>query len=101
MIRIGNASGFYGDRFAAVEEMLTGGGLDVWREVRSTGGYQSSNVKEQHLGLGKQAKVTVSVTWPNGDRSEFKDVSADRRYVIKQGEVAPVELVVKKERAAK
>src|SRR2546429_700764 len=29
MIRIGNASGFYGDRFSAVEEMLTGGALDV------------------------------------------------------------------------
>jgi hypothetical protein len=29
VIRIGNASGFYGDRFAAVEEMLTGGALDV------------------------------------------------------------------------
>jgi acyclic terpene utilization AtuA family protein len=29
MIRIGNASGFYGDRFSAVEEMLTGGPLDV------------------------------------------------------------------------
>src|SRR2546430_16939554 len=29
MIRIGNASGFYGDRFSAVEEMLTGGELDV------------------------------------------------------------------------
>jgi catechol 2,3-dioxygenase-like lactoylglutathione lyase family enzyme len=28
MIRIGNASGFYGDRFDAVEEMLTGGELD-------------------------------------------------------------------------
>ncbi|MFC0628154.1 acyclic terpene utilization AtuA family protein [Kribbella deserti] len=28
-IRIGNASGFYGDRFSAVEEMLTGGPLDV------------------------------------------------------------------------
>jgi hypothetical protein len=28
-IRIGNASGFYGDRFAAVREMLTGGSLDV------------------------------------------------------------------------
>ncbi|GAB3501619.1 acyclic terpene utilization AtuA family protein [Amycolatopsis cihanbeyliensis] len=28
-IRIGNASGFYGDRFAAVHEMLTGGPLDV------------------------------------------------------------------------
>jgi hypothetical protein len=28
-IRIGNASGFYGDRFSAVEEMLTEGPLDV------------------------------------------------------------------------
>ncbi|MGA6162196.1 acyclic terpene utilization AtuA family protein [Amycolatopsis magusensis] len=28
-IRVGNASGFYGDRFAAVREMLTGGPLDV------------------------------------------------------------------------
>ena len=28
-IRIGNASGFYGDRFGAVQEMLTGGPLDV------------------------------------------------------------------------
>jgi hypothetical protein len=29
MIRIGNASGFYGDRFAAMKDMLTGGDLDV------------------------------------------------------------------------
>ncbi len=29
MIRIGNASGFYGDRFSAVREMLDGGDLDV------------------------------------------------------------------------
>jgi Acyclic terpene utilisation family protein AtuA len=29
MIRIGNASGFYGDRFSAVREMVTGGELDV------------------------------------------------------------------------
>jgi len=28
VIRIGNASGFYGDRFSAVHEMLTGGELD-------------------------------------------------------------------------
>src|SRR2546421_8095535 len=28
-IRIGNASGFYGDRFSAVHEMITGGPLDV------------------------------------------------------------------------
>ncbi|WP_324783409.1 acyclic terpene utilization AtuA family protein [Streptomyces sp. H51] len=29
VLRIGNASGFYGDRFDAVREMLTGGELDV------------------------------------------------------------------------
>jgi hypothetical protein len=29
VVRIGNASGFYGDRFSAVREMLTGGELDV------------------------------------------------------------------------
>lgn len=28
-VRIGNCSGFYGDRFAAMEEMLSGGDLDV------------------------------------------------------------------------
>ena len=29
LLRIGNASGFLGDRFTAVHEMLTGGELDV------------------------------------------------------------------------
>ncbi|MFG3254603.1 acyclic terpene utilization AtuA family protein [Streptomyces sp. NPDC048172] len=29
VLRVGNASGFYGDRFGAVREMLTGGPLDV------------------------------------------------------------------------
>ncbi|MDT0379294.1 acyclic terpene utilization AtuA family protein [Streptomyces sp. DSM 42041] len=29
MLRVGNASGFYGDRFDALREMLTGGPLDV------------------------------------------------------------------------
>ncbi|MFI6847893.1 DUF1446 domain-containing protein [Kitasatospora sp. NBC_00085] len=29
MLRVGNASGFYGDRFSAVREMLMGGPLDV------------------------------------------------------------------------
>src|SRR3954453_13724115 len=28
-LRIGNSSGFYGDRFSAMREMLTGGELDV------------------------------------------------------------------------
>src|SRR5262245_6307930 len=29
LLRVGNCSGFYGDRFDAMQEMLTGGPLDV------------------------------------------------------------------------
>jgi hypothetical protein len=65
-------------------------GLRVWREVRSTGSYLSANPKEQHFGLGKQDKVDVLVRWPNGERSEYKNVAADGRYVITQGGIEPV-----------
>ncbi|GAA1935010.1 DUF1446 domain-containing protein [Kitasatospora viridis] len=56
-MRIGNASGFYGDRFAAFREMLTGGPLDVL-----TGDYLAEltmlilareRVKDPELGYAK------------------------------------------------
>ncbi|MEV6684691.1 acyclic terpene utilization AtuA family protein [Streptomyces sp. NPDC051130] len=56
-LRIGNASGFYGDRFDAVREMLTGGPLDVL-----TGDYLAEltmlilgrdRLKDQDLGYAK------------------------------------------------
>jgi hypothetical protein len=67
-IRIGNASGFYGDRFSAVEEMLTGGPLDVltgdylaeltmlilgWDRLKDPGlGYAKTFLKQLETGLG-------------------------------------------------
>ncbi|MEU3772265.1 acyclic terpene utilization AtuA family protein [Streptomyces sp. NPDC032472] len=56
-LRIGNASGFYGDRFDAVREMLTGGPLDVL-----TGDYLAEltmlilgrdRLKDPHAGYAK------------------------------------------------
>ncbi|MGF1427912.1 acyclic terpene utilization AtuA family protein [Kitasatospora sp. LaBMicrA B282] len=56
-LRIGNASGFYGDRFSAMREMLTGGPLDVL-----TGDYLAEltmlilardRVKDPRLGYAK------------------------------------------------
>ena len=56
-IRIGNASGFYGDRFTAVREMLDGGSLDVL-----TGDYLAEltmlilardRERDDHLGYAK------------------------------------------------
>lgn len=76
-IRIGNASGFYGDRFSAVHEMLTGGPLDVLtgdylaeltmlilgrqRQKDPTAGYATTFLRqmETNLGLAKDAGVTI------------------------------------------
>ncbi|MFI8510298.1 acyclic terpene utilization AtuA family protein [Streptomyces sp. NPDC085460] len=67
-LRIGNASGFYGDRFTAVREMLTGGRLDVLtgdylaeltmlilgRDLLKdpSGGYAKTFLRQMEEGLG-------------------------------------------------
>ena len=56
----------------------------LWREVHSSVGYLSMYPKQQHFGLGEAATVTVTVEWPNGKTSVFKDVQADQAYLIKQ-----------------
>ncbi len=78
-LRIGNASGFYGDRHAAVHEMLTGGQLDVLtgdylaeltmlilamdRLKRPERGYARSFLRqmEESLGLAVDAGVKIVV----------------------------------------
>ncbi|MCP3102507.1 DUF1446 domain-containing protein [Myxococcus sp. K15C18031901] len=78
-LRIGNASGFYGDRFSAVREMLEGGRLDVLtgdylaeltmlilgrdRMKDPNTGYAKTFLKqmEQCLGLALDKKVKVVV----------------------------------------
>nr|WP_312880465.1 acyclic terpene utilization AtuA family protein [Actinokineospora xionganensis] len=77
MIRIGNASGFYGDRLSAMREMLTGGELDVLtgdylaeltmlilgrqRMKDPTGGYAKTFVRqlEDCLGLAVERGVKI------------------------------------------
>jgi Acyclic terpene utilisation family protein AtuA len=67
-IRIGNCSGFYGDRFAAMRQMLEGGPLDVltgdylaeltmlilgWDRLKDPGlGYAKTFLKQLETGLG-------------------------------------------------
>ncbi|OKK25064.1 exopolyphosphatase [Streptomyces sp. CB02488] len=76
-LRIGNASGFYGDRFDAVREMLTGGPLDVLtgdylaeltmlilgrsRLKDSSRGYATTFLRqlEEGLGLAHQRGVKI------------------------------------------
>ncbi|HUP58861.1 MAG TPA: CRTAC1 family protein [Thermoanaerobaculia bacterium] len=58
----------------------------MWREVFSTIGYLSVHPKEQHVGLGADTKVDVSVLWPNGEKETFKGLAADKTYRIVQGQ---------------
>ncbi|HWD03163.1 MAG TPA: acyclic terpene utilization AtuA family protein [Amycolatopsis sp.] len=76
-LRIGNASGFYGDRFSAVREMLTGGPLDVLtgdylaeltmlilgrdRMKDPSRGYAKTFLRqmEENLGLAKEKGVKI------------------------------------------
>src|SRR5688572_19727943 len=73
-LRIGNASGFYGDRFSAMREMLTGGRLDVL-----TGDYLAEltmlilgrdRMKDSDLGYAKtflrQMKECMSIALGEG-----------------------------------
>src|SRR3954467_5187316 len=76
-LRIGNCSGFYGDRFAAMHEMLAGGALDVLtgdylaeltmlilfrtRLSDPAGGYARTFVRqlEESLGLAVERGVRI------------------------------------------
>jgi hypothetical protein len=56
----------------------------AWREIHGGHGYLSMDPKVQHMGLGKEKTVDVTVIWPNGETSEFKDIAANRQYLIDQ-----------------
>lgn len=76
-LRIGNASGFYGDRFSAVREMLEGGPLDVLtgdylaeltmlilgrsRMKDPGGGYASTFLRQMEDSLGLAAERGVKI----------------------------------------
>jgi hypothetical protein len=55
----------------------------LWREVFSTVGYLTSDPKEQHFGLGADAKADVTIIWPNGEREVHKGLAANKSYRFK------------------
>jgi len=64
---------------------LTETGVQI-REVRGGASYQSTHDLRAHFGLGKAKKVkSLEVRWPSGSAPRFTDVSANRRYRLKEG----------------
>jgi hypothetical protein len=65
---------------------LSAGGITQIREIAGGGSYLSQNDLRASFGLGQSTRAeTVEVTWPSGLQQVFRDVEADRFYVIAEG----------------
>jgi hypothetical protein len=65
------------------------GGLSQIREIAGAGSYLSQSDLRANFGLGKAARVElVEITWPNGQKQTFRDVSADKFYLVQEGQNA-------------
>jgi hypothetical protein len=62
---------------------LTAGGRSQVDEVMSGSSYYSQNDLRLHFGLGRAAKAdTLELAWPSGAKQAFRDLAANRLFVI-------------------
>jgi len=65
---------------------LRAGDLSQVREIYGGGSYLSQSDLRTHFGLGGHTRAdTVEVSWPSGAHQSFRDVEADKFYVIEEG----------------
>jgi hypothetical protein len=65
---------------------LKAGGLTQLREVAGGGSYLSQSDLRAHFGLNESTKVdSVEVRWQRGLKQVFRDIPADRFYVLEEG----------------
>ena len=79
-----NRSGF-GTRLVA-----EAAGRAQWREINAGSSYLSQNAPEAIFGLGAAERLEkLTVRWPSGTTQVFRDVPADRAYVLVEGNPQP------------
>ncbi len=62
------------------------GGISQIREIAGGGSYLSQSDLRANFGLGKTARAeTVEVKWPSGLEQTFRNVEADKFYLIEEG----------------
>ena len=62
--------------------LTTGETKQLWEVKRTVGVYSASDPRA-HFGLGESRSADlVEIRWPSGKTQEFRDVAADRHYVI-------------------
>ncbi len=62
------------------------GTLSQMREIYGGGSYLSQSDLRANFGLGSATRIeSVEVSWPSGQKQTFKDVEADKFYLIEEG----------------
>jgi hypothetical protein len=66
---------------------VTAGDMVQEGEVFSGGSYLSQNDLRIHFGLGKSDHVDhAEIIWPNGSKETLQNLSADRFYIVREGQ---------------
>ena len=76
-----------GNRDAVGAEIeLSGADGKQYRWITSSNGFLSGSDPRVHFGLGSSSIINkVVVTWPDGDRSTFRDLPADQYITLERG----------------
>ena len=65
---------------------VAAGGMSQMRDIAGGGSYLSQSDLRANFGLGKATRAeTVEVQWPSGQHQVFRDVEADKFYLIEEG----------------
>ena len=76
------------NRFAVGAQLtLRAGDLLLYREVKGSEGFGSTDPYLVHMGLGTRAKVdSLVVRWPNGEKQQVTITGVNRRIVVKENQ---------------
>ena len=65
---------------------VVAGGISQIREIAGGGSYLSQSDLRANFGLGKATRAeTVEVQWPSGQHQVFRNVEADKFYLVEEG----------------
>ena len=65
---------------------IVNGAMSQIREIEGGGSYLSQSDLRANFGIGSAKRAeTVEITWPNGQRQTFRDVEADKFYLVEEG----------------
>jgi hypothetical protein len=83
-----NLAGVASNRFAVgAGLLLKTGGLVLYREVKGSEGFGSTDPYRVHFGLGKHAKVdSLEIFWPSGKRHTFTGLDANQAVEVRENE---------------